>query len=64
MLPRPLTHMVSCKEATRLLSQSEDRPLSVFERIKLRLHLRVCDACTRFVHQLELMRLALQRYRS
>ena len=59
-----LTHMLSCKEATRLLSQAQDRPLNYAERIKLRLHLGVCIACTRFSRQLAFMRDALARYRS
>lgn len=61
---RSLTHMLSCKEVTRLLSQGEDRPLSFRERVKLRLHLMVCTACTRFSRQLAFMRQALSRYRS
>ena len=61
---RKLTHLLSCKEATRLLSQGEDRRLAYVERIKLRLHLAVCTACTRFSRQLALMRRALVRYRS
>ena len=58
-----LTHMVSCKEATRLLSQGEERRLSLGERVKLGLHLSVCGACSRFQAQLKLMREALARYR-
>jgi hypothetical protein len=59
-----LTHMLSCKEATRLLSQAQDRPLGYSERIKLRLHLAACIACTRFSRQLAFMREAVSRYRS
>ena len=59
-----LTHMISCKEASRLLSQGQDRRLSFFERMQLRLHLTACDACTRFAGQLRLMRAALSRFRS
>jgi hypothetical protein len=58
-----LTHVISCKEASRLLSQSQDRPLGRFEGWKLRVHLRLCDVCTRFAAQLRFMREALQRYR-
>jgi hypothetical protein len=61
---RRLTHMLSCKEVTRLLSQAQDRPLALGERIKLRLHLAVCTACTRFARQLAFMRTALSRYRT
>ena len=59
-----LTHMLSCKEVSRLLSQGEDRRLTLVERLKLRVHLRVCDACMRFARQLAFLRSALARYRS
>ena len=58
-----LTHRVSCKDATRLLSQRQERPLSTAENAKLRLHLLVCAACTRFGRQLDLLRDAMARYR-
>lgn len=58
-----LTHLVSCREATQLLSQREERRLSLPERVKLGLHLGVCEACSRFAAQLRLMREALGRYR-
>lgn len=58
-----LTHMVSCKEASRLLSQGEERRLSPGVRIKLRLHLMACTGCTRFKRQIDFMRDAMARYR-
>ena len=61
---RRLTHMLSCKEVTRLLSQAQDRPLTLGERVKLGLHLLACTACTRFSRQLAFMRTALSRYRT
>ena len=61
---RWLTHMVSCKEATLLLSQAQDRPLDRGERLKLRLHLVACRACSRFARQLVVMRSALSRLRT
>jgi len=64
MLLHRLTHMVSCKEASRLLSQAEDRRLALPERWKLRLHLYACSACTRFARQLAFMRKALRRMAS
>ena len=64
MLLHRLTHMLSCKEVSRLLSQGEDRRLTLPERLKLRLHLRVCAACTGFARQIAFLRAALQRYRT
>jgi hypothetical protein len=58
-----LTHVMSCKEASLLLSEAEDRRLSLVERLKLRLHLALCDYCTRFSQQLAFLRAAMRRYR-
>ena len=54
---------LTCKEASRLLSQSQDRSLGPGERLSLRLHLAVCDACTNVSRQLAFLRRALRRYR-
>jgi hypothetical protein len=59
-----LTHLVSCKEASRLLSQREDRALALADRMRLALHLTVCVACSRFARQLAVIRKAMARYRS
>ena len=58
-----ITHVISCREASRLLSQRQDRELGFWERLKLRGHLVLCDMCTRFGKQLDFMREALHRYR-
>lgn len=63
MLSR-LTHLVSCKEASRLLSQREERALALTERMTLALHLSVCIACTRFARQLVVIRRVMARYRT
>ncbi|ACT51038.1 MULTISPECIES: zf-HC2 domain-containing protein [Methylovorus] len=53
--------MLSCKQASRLLSQSLDRRLTWRERTALRLHLTICDVCRRFGRQLLLLREAAKR---
>ncbi|HET7201489.1 MAG TPA: zf-HC2 domain-containing protein [Burkholderiales bacterium] len=53
---------LSCKEASRLISQGMDRRLSFPERIALRLHVGICDACTRFTRQVEFLRRALKAF--
>jgi len=53
--------MLSCKQASRLVSQSLERKLPYQERFALFLHLRVCDACTLFSRQLRVLRQAVQR---
>jgi hypothetical protein len=40
--------MISCRRATRLISDGLDRPLSWFQRLFLGLHLLGCRACGRF----------------
>jgi anti-sigma factor RsiW len=54
---------LTCKEATRLLSQSMDGKLTSAQRSALRLHLSLCDACTRFGAQLNALRSAMRKYR-
>ena len=56
-----LMHL-TCREASRLISRKMDRPLSFFERVALRMHMGICDACTRFSRQAEFLRRALQAY--
>ena len=51
--------MLDCKHATQLASRKMDKRLSLRQRLALRLHLLMCDACTQFVRQLQLMRKAL-----
>lgn len=63
-LLRPITHMISCKDASRLLSQLQDGPVSWIDRVKLRLHLIACEACRSFERQLGVLREAMRRYRS
>jgi len=63
LLLKAIGHLLSCKDASRLASRSQDARLSAFERWKLEMHLKVCAHCTRFEQQLRLMREALRRYR-
>lgn len=53
---------LSCKEASKLISEGMDRRLSVAERITLRLHVGICDACTRFASQVQFLRRALKAF--
>lgn len=51
--------MLSCKQASQFISASLDRPLTLRERIVLRLHLIICKYCKRFSQQLQTMRVAM-----
>jgi predicted GTPase len=59
MLPEKL----KCREATRLLLEAEERELSAAEQLALKLHLKICDACVRFVSQVDFMRRATHAWR-
>ena len=63
MIRRMLGHLISCKEASRLVSRREEAPLSFGQRILLRLHLSICIACTRFERQVHFLRTAMQKFR-
>ena len=54
---------LSCKEASRLISQSMDLKLTLTQRAALRVHLSACEACTRFGAQLQHLRSAMRKYR-
>ena len=54
---------ITCQQASRLLCQQQDERLPFGKRVKLRIHLAVCDACRNVSRQLASVRLALQRWR-
>ena len=54
---------LSCQQASRLLSQRQDEPLAFGKRMRLRLHLMYCDACTNVSRQFATLRLAMLRWR-
>ena len=53
--------ILSCKEATHLVSQGLDRRLGFFERVALRLHLAICNGCSNFSKQVAFLRKAMRR---
>ncbi|MFQ5345181.1 MAG: zf-HC2 domain-containing protein [Mariprofundus sp.] len=46
----------ACHYASRLASDSLDRPLNLWERIRLKLHLSMCSNCQNCDNNLKLMR--------
>lgn len=54
--------MLTCKEATRRLSESLDRPLTLSERLSLRLHLAMCRGCSNYERQMVMLREACRRF--
>jgi len=53
--------ILSCKEATHLVSQGLDRRLGFVERLALRLHLAICNGCSNFSKQVAFLRKAMRR---
>ena len=53
----------SCKQASMLLSQAQDRRLGLVERLRLRAHLAICERCRRVSTQFEFLRKAVRQYR-
>ena len=45
--------MMSCREATRLLSERQERRLSLRERLALGFHLLICHLCRKFGRNVE-----------
>ena len=50
--------LIYCKAASRLISQSLDKPLSWQDKLALRFHLAICKYCKEFSRQLNKLRLA------
>ena len=56
--------MLSCKEVTHLLSDSQDRKLTLGERINLEMHLAMCKGCSNYRKQMEFLHSACRSYAS
>ncbi len=54
--------MKTCREVHRLVAAGYDRELGWGERVQIRLHLAICDACRRFDRQMRLLHAAMRRF--
>ncbi|WP_240724755.1 zf-HC2 domain-containing protein [Onishia niordana] len=54
--------MMMCREVTKLMSKRLDAPLSLKERLVLRVHLSMCHACSECDKQFQLLHQAGQHY--
>lgn len=54
--------MMSCHQATQLLSEKLDRPLNTKEKVALGVHTTICTPCRRFSQQMEELRSISKRY--
>ena len=55
-----LRSLQPCREIVPLMSESMERSLSVSEWLQLKLHLRVCAWCARYLDQIKLIRQLLR----
>lgn len=53
---------MNCKEATRLLSEKQDRPLSEKEKTALRFHTLICSGCRNFGKQMDAISIFARSY--
>ncbi len=54
--------MISCQEATRLMSEAKDRPLGTKEKLALKMHLTICTGCRNFDKQINFIRSATRAF--
>lgn len=55
--------MLNCRKATQLLSERQDRPLQISEKLSLSLHTGMCPACRRFGQQMATLSELSKQYR-
>jgi len=54
--------VLSCRQASEIVSQSLDRQLGPVERWRLYVHLRLCQACRNFSSQMGFLRKAARKH--
>ena len=53
--------MMSCQEAARLISEEKDHPLSLGQKLGLKMHLSMCALCRGYKKNLEMLSLIAAR---
>ena len=54
--------MLNCREVTRLLSEAQERELTLKERLSLNIHLSWCSGCRTFSKQMQAIRQITRAY--
>ena len=54
--------MMNCQQATRLISESQDRALSLSEKMALKMHVLMCAGCKNFSLQIPFLSQAMKAY--
>lgn len=53
----------TCREVTRLVLLGQDQQLPLRQKVLMRMHWAICEACTNFRGQLDFMKKAGARWR-
>lgn len=54
--------MLNCRSVTRLVSEAQERHLSVREKMGLKVHLMMCSGCRNFSQQIPFLRQAMRAF--
>ncbi|WP_329604330.1 zf-HC2 domain-containing protein [Undibacterium griseum] len=54
--------MLNCQNVTRLYSESQERPLTLQERMSVKMHVMMCSGCRNFGEQMHILRQAARTY--
>lgn len=54
--------MLNCKNVTRLYSESQERTLTLQERVSLKMHVMMCSGCHNFGKQMQTLRQTARAY--
>jgi predicted anti-sigma-YlaC factor YlaD len=54
--------MMNCQQTTRLISESQERALSLPEKVSLNMHLMMCKGCKNFSLQVPFLSQTMRAY--
>ena len=54
--------MMNCREATRIMSESQERQLGLKERIAIKMHTAMCSGCRNFSKQMHILGEIMREY--
>jgi len=54
--------MLNCREATKLMSEAQEKPLALKTRFGLEVHLMMCSGCHNFKEQMAALRTMSHEY--
>lgn len=54
--------MLNCHEATRLMSEAQEHPLKLGEKLSLKMHVMMCSGCRNFGKQMHTLREITRAY--